>query len=61
MGSRSEEVIKIPFQSKAQKGWMFANKPNMAKRWVKDTPDIKGLPDVLGKKKKKGKMKDILS
>ena len=34
----------MPFQSKAQKGWMFANHPEMAKRWAAETPDMKHLP-----------------
>lgn len=24
--------------------WMFSQKPEMAKRWAKETPDIKSLP-----------------
>jgi hypothetical protein len=39
----------MPFKSKAQRRWMFANKPKMAKRWAKETPKGKRLPD---KKKK---------
>ena len=34
----------MPFVSKAQQKWMFINKPEMAKRWAKETPDIKNLP-----------------
>ena len=34
----------MPFQSKAQMGWMFANKPEMAKEWAAHTPDPKHLP-----------------
>ena len=41
----------MPFKSKAQRGWMHANKPAMAKRWEKETPKGKPLP----KKVKKGK------
>ena len=43
----------MPFKSKAQQKWMFTNKPGMAKRWAKETPNIKGLPA-----KKKAKKKD---
>ena len=39
----------MPFKSKAQARWMFANKPAMAKKWAKHTKSIKKLP----KKKKK--------
>lgn len=28
----------MPFKSQAQRGWMHANKPAMAKRWEKETP-----------------------
>jgi hypothetical protein len=28
----------MPFKSKAQKGWMYANEPEMAERWEKETP-----------------------
>lgn len=40
----------MPFKSKAQAKWMFANKPKMAKEWASETPSIKSLP-----KKKKSK------
>jgi hypothetical protein len=33
----------MPIKSKAQQKWMFANKPEMAKRWAKETPNIKKL------------------
>lgn len=35
----------MPFKSKAQQRWMFANHPEMAKRWADHTPDIKKLPE----------------
>jgi hypothetical protein len=35
----------MPLQSKAQMRWMFANHPAMAKRWMKETPDPKNLPE----------------
>lgn len=28
----------MPFKSQAQRGWMYANHPDMAKRWEKHTP-----------------------
>ena len=28
----------MPFKSQAQKRWMYANKPEMAKEWEDDTP-----------------------
>ncbi len=53
----------MPFKSKAQARWMFANKPEMAKEWEDKTEKvvkggIKGLPDkVKGKSKSKSKTK----
>ena len=34
----------MPFQSKAQAGFMFAKHPKMAKEWADKTPDMKSLP-----------------
>tara|TARA_X000001382_G_C3064340_1_gene145348 strand:- start:397 stop:531 length:135 start_codon:yes stop_codon:yes gene_type:complete len=43
----------MPFTSKAQRAWMYANKPDMARRWEKETPNyvLKRLPTRLPKKK----------
>jgi hypothetical protein len=35
----------LPFVSEAQKGWMFENKPRMARRWARHTPKGKKLPE----------------
>jgi hypothetical protein len=35
----------MPFQSKLQQRWMFWKYPAMAKRWAKETPNIKKLPE----------------
>jgi hypothetical protein len=43
----------MPFKSKAQRGWMHANEPEMAKRWEKETPKGKRLPEKVGKWKRK--------
>jgi len=45
----------MPFKSKAQVKWMFANKPAMAKKWAKHTKNIKGLPKKVLKKSKQKK------
>lgn len=38
----------MPFRSKAQMRWMFANHPKMAKQWAKDTNrDMKDLPNKV--------------
>ena len=42
----------MPFKSKAQQKWMFANHPEMAKRWADHTPDIKKLPETVDTEKK---------
>lgn len=46
----------MPFKSKAQMKWMFANKPEMAKRWAHETHNMKSLPE---KKHKYGMSKGI--
>jgi hypothetical protein len=43
----------MPFKSKAQRRWMYANDPEMAKRWEDETPKGKKLPEKLKGKKKK--------
>ena len=40
----------MPFKSKAQAGYMFANMPKTAEKWAKHTPDMKNLPKKVGKK-----------
>jgi len=48
----------MPFKSKNQKSWMFANKPEMAKEWASETKSIKSLPEkVSGKKSGRKKVK----
>jgi hypothetical protein len=42
----------MPFKSKAQMGWMYANHPEMAKEWSEHTPKGKDLPEKVVKKKK---------
>jgi len=37
----------MPFKSEAQRKWMHANKPSMAKKWEKHTPDGKKLPSKV--------------
>lgn len=37
----------MPFKSEAQRRWMYANHPAMAKRWEKETPKGKDLPKKL--------------
>ncbi len=42
----------MPFKSKAQRAWMYANKPKMAKEWQAATGKKK-LPKKVKKKGKK--------
>ena len=44
----------MPFKSQDQRAWMYSNKPEMAKRWEKETPKGKKLPKKV-KPPKKGK------
>lgn len=43
----------MPFKSKQQRKWMYANDPEMAARWEKHTPDDTKLPEKVQNKKKK--------
>lgn len=43
----------MPFQSKAQRAWMHANKPDMAARWEAETPKGAKLPAHVRPKKAK--------
>jgi hypothetical protein len=52
----------MPFKSQAQRGYMFANMPAMAKRWAKETPKgaklpyhVKKVKALVYKGKKSGK------
>ena len=45
----------MPFKSKAQKKWMYANKPEMAKKWSDHTANAKKLPEKVKSKKCKSK------
>jgi len=45
----------VPFKSQQQRKWMYANDPEMAKEWEKETPKGKKLPKYAPKKKKKKK------
>jgi len=39
----------MPFVSNSQRKFMFAKHPKIAKRWAKNTPDIKDLPEHVKK------------
>lgn len=44
-----EEPTLNPFVSEAQRAWMYANKPEMAKEWEEHTPEGKKLPKKVTK------------
>lgn len=50
----------MPFRSKAQAGWMFANHPEMAKRWASETPSVAKLPEHVGKGRKVRKLREYI-
>jgi len=37
----------MPFESESQRRWMYANKPEMAKKWEAHTPKGKDLPEKV--------------
>ena len=43
----------MPFKSKAQRRWMYANDPKMAEKWEEHTPKGAKLPEKKKKKKTK--------
>ncbi len=45
----------MPFKSKAQRGYLWANEPEVAKEFAAHTPKGAKLPKKVKKKKKKGK------
>jgi len=47
----------MPFKSQAQRRFLFWKYPEMAKRWAKETPKGKKLPERVKKKKDKWKPK----
>jgi hypothetical protein len=43
----------VPFKSKAQQRFMFAEHPDIAKRWAAETPNIKALTERIARKQHK--------
>lgn len=43
----------MPFKSKAQRAWMYANHPAMASRWAAHTPKGKKLPKRVKRRRRK--------
>ena len=47
----------MPFKSKAQRGYLYAKKPKVAKKWAKETSNGKKLPKRVAKKNPSGRNK----
>lgn len=43
----------MPFKSRAQRAWMYANHPAMAARWQAHTPKGAKLPRKVRKRRRK--------
>ena len=43
----------MPFKSKAQRRFLFSQHPEIANKWLKETPPNKKLPEKVAKPKKK--------
>lgn len=55
----------MPFRSEAQKRFLFARHPKIARRWAKEHPEsLSDLPEHVGRKKKKKrkarKLRDLI-
>jgi hypothetical protein len=44
---------KVPFKSEKQRKYLFANEPQVAKKWAKETPKGKKLPEKVAKPRPK--------
>ena len=49
------EEINMPFKSKAQRKYLYANDPEVAEEFAKETPKGKKLPEKVKKKNKNKK------
>jgi hypothetical protein len=47
----------MPFKSQAQRGFMYSEHPEMAKRWESETPKGRKLPKKVKRKKSSGRKK----
>jgi hypothetical protein len=54
----------MPFQSRLQMRWMFANHPQMAQQWAEETPNVRALPvrapKVRAPRAKKPSLQDLV-
>lgn len=47
----------MPFKSSSQQKWAFATKQPFAKRWAKETPNMKKLPEKVKQSSYQGMLK----
>lgn len=47
----------MPFKSEAQRKYMYANLPEIAKKWESETPQGSSLPQRINPKKPKSLLK----
>jgi hypothetical protein len=47
----------MPFKSKAQRSYLYAKKPKVAKKWAKETSKGKKLPKRVANKNPSGRNK----
>jgi hypothetical protein len=59
--SETNQEITVPFSSKAQARYLFANHPDIAMEWADKTKSFKKLPDRLHPHKEKSKEKDKMN
>lgn len=50
----------MPFKSKAQRAWMYANHPDMAARWQSETPQGSNLPEHVKREARKKALRSSL-
>lgn len=50
----------MPFKSEAQRRYLYANEPKMAKRWEKETPKNAKLPERVKRKRKRSSIMTAL-
>ena len=49
----------MPFKSEAQRKFLFANKPNVAREFANATPEGTNLPERVREKKRKSRREAI--
>lgn len=50
----------MPWRSKRQMRWMYANAPRMAEKWKGETTNIEGLPEKVPPRTERDRRKEAL-